>query len=154
MSKSDKYRGVIPAFYACYDKEGKVDLNAVRRLVDYYVEKGVKGLYVNGSSGECIYLSVEERKQILEAVMERAAGKLTIINHVACNNTSDSMELARHSESCGVDAIASIPPFISICPTQPLRTTGMTSVRQRLIQILSSTIFLSWPVWLCPRAST
>ena len=67
--------------------------------------------YVNGSSGECIYQGVEERKVIIENVMAVAKGKLTVINHVACNNTKDSVELAKHSESVGVDAIASIPPI-------------------------------------------
>lgn len=80
-------------------------------MTQYFVEKGVKGLYVNGSSGECIYQSVEDRKMILENVMKAAKGKLTIIAHVACNNTKDSMELARHAQSQGVDAIAAIPPI-------------------------------------------
>ncbi|CEW98456.1 N-acetylneuraminate lyase [Streptococcus pneumoniae] len=80
-------------------------------MVQYFIDKGVQGLYVNGSSGECIYQSVEDRKLILEEVMAVAKGKLTIIAHVACNNTKDSMELARHAESLGVDAIATIPPI-------------------------------------------
>ena len=71
----------------------------------------MKGLYVGGSSGECIYQGVEERKTILENVMAEVGGKMTIIAHVACNNTADSQELARHAESLGVDAIASIPPI-------------------------------------------
>ena len=75
------------------------------------MEKGVKGLYVGGSSGECIYQSVEDRKKILENVMKAVKGKLTIIAHVACNNTKDSCELAAHAESQGVDAIAAIPPI-------------------------------------------
>lgn len=83
----------------------------MRALVEYFLEKGVQGLYVNGSSGECIYQSVADRKLILEEVMAVAKGKLTIIAHVACNNTKDSMELARHAESLGVDAIATIPPI-------------------------------------------
>ena len=77
----------------------------------YFIDKGVKGVYVNGSSGECIYQGVEERKVIIENVMAVAKGKLTVINHVACNNTKDSVELAKHSERVGVDAIASIPPI-------------------------------------------
>lgn len=80
-------------------------------MTEFFVKKGVKGLYVGGSSGECIYQSVAERKEILEAVMEAAKGKLTVIAHVACNNTADSCELAAHAESLGVDAIASIPPI-------------------------------------------
>lgn len=111
MSKLDKYKGIIPAFYACYDKEGNVSPEGVRALTQYYIDKGVKGVYVNGSSGECIYQGVEERKIIIENVMAVAKGKLTVINHVACNNTKDSVELARHAESLGVDAIAAIPPI-------------------------------------------
>ena len=111
MRDLKKYEGVIPAFYACYDDQGEISPERVRALVEYFLVKGVQGLYVNGSSGECIYQSVADRKLILEEVMAVAKGKLTIIAHVACNNTKDSMELARHAESLGVDAIATIPPI-------------------------------------------
>ena len=108
---NEKYKGIIPAFYACYDEEGNVSPERTRKLVRHFINKGVKGLYVCGSSGECIYQSKEERKLILENVMKEAKGKLTIIAHVAANNTKDSMELAAHAESLGVDAIAAIPPI-------------------------------------------
>lgn len=111
MRDLNKYKGVIPAFYACYDKEGNISPKGVQALTRYFVEKGVKGIYVNGSSGECIYQSVEDKKIVLENVMKAAEGKLTVIAHVACNNTKDSQELARHAESLGVDAIAAIPPI-------------------------------------------
>ena len=111
MRNLEKYKGVIPAFYACYDKEGNISPEGVRALTRYFIEKGVKGVYVNGSSGECIYQSVEDRKIVLENVMEEAKGKLTVIAHIACNNTKDSVELAKHAESLGVDAIAAIPPI-------------------------------------------
>ena len=111
MRNLDKYKGVIPAFYACYDKEGNISPEGVQALTQYFVDKGVKGVYVNGSSGECIYQSVEDRKVVLENVMKVAKGKLTVIAHVACNNTKDSQELAAHAESLGVDAIAAIPPI-------------------------------------------
>ena len=111
MKDIQKYQGVIPAFYACYDKNGEINPAAVRQLTEYFVQKGVKGVYVGGSSGECIYQGVAERKLLLENVMEAARGRLTVIAHVACNNTRDSRDLARHAESLGVDAIASIPPI-------------------------------------------
>ena len=111
MRYLEKYKGVIPAFYACYDENGEISPERVRALTRYFVEKGVKGVYVNGSSGECIYQSVEDRKIVLENVMEEAKGRLTVIAHVACNNTKDSVELAKHAESLGVDAIAAIPPI-------------------------------------------
>ena len=111
MRDVTKYQGIIPAFYACYDSTGAIDPQAVRALTEYLMNKGVKGLYVGGSSGECIYHSVAERKLVLENVMAVARGKLTIIAHVACNNTADSRELAAHAEAQGVDAIAAIPPI-------------------------------------------
>ena len=111
MSDMKKYEGIIPAFYACYDAEGKINTEAVRALTRWFIEKGVQGLYVGGSSGECIYQSKEERKLVLENVMAEAKGKITVIAHIACNNTADSQELAAHAESLGVDAIAAIPPI-------------------------------------------
>lgn len=111
MMNKKKYEGIFPAFYACYDDNGEISAQRTKELAKYYVDKGVQGVYVNGSSGECIYQSVEEKKLILESVMEVLKGKLTVIAHVACNNTADSMELARHAEGLGVDAIASIPPI-------------------------------------------
>ena len=94
-----------------------MSVERTKALVRYFIEAGVQGLYVNGSSGECIYLSVEDRKQILEAAMAEAKGKLRIIAHVACNNTKDSVELAKHAESLGVDAIAAIPPIYFRLPS-------------------------------------
>lgn len=111
MRNLEKYKGVIPAFYACYDKESNISPEGVQALAQYFVDKGVKGIYVNGSSGECIYQSVEDKKNVLENVMKVAKDKLTVIAHVACNNTKDSMVLAAHAESLGVDAIAAIPPI-------------------------------------------
>jgi len=111
MRDLNKYKGVIPAFYACYDDKGEISPERVRELTEFYIKKGVKGVYVNGSSGECIYQSVEDRKIVLENVMAVSKGKLTVIAHVACNNTKDSIELAKHAESLGVDAIAAIPPI-------------------------------------------
>lgn len=106
-----KFEGIIPAFYACYDKAGAISPEAVRTMARWLLKKGVKGLYVGGSSGECIYQSVAERKLVLENVMAEVGGKLTVIAHVACNNTADSCELAAHAQSLGVDAIAAIPPI-------------------------------------------
>lgn len=107
----NKYTGIIPAFYACYDDAGNVSPQRTQALARHLLASGVQGLYVNGSSGECIYLTVEERKIILENVMEAVGDQMTVIAHVACNNTRDSMELARHAESLKVDAIAAIPPI-------------------------------------------
>ena len=120
MKDFSKYQGVFPAFYACYDDAGSICTEGVRALGRYLLDKGVKGLYVGGSSGECIYQSVAERKLVLEHLMAEVGGKMTIIAHVACNNTADSRELAAHAESLGVDAIASIPPIYFHLPPKAI----------------------------------
>lgn len=120
MKELSKYKGIFPAFYACYGKDGSISAEATKRFATYLMDKGVKGLYVGGSSGECIYQSVEERKLTLESVMDAVGDKLTIIAHVACNNTADSCELAAHAESLGVDAIAAIPPIYFHLPPKAI----------------------------------
>ena len=111
MKDIKKYQGVIPAFYACYDAEGNISTEGVKALTRHLIAKGVKGVYVGGSSGECIYQHVDERKAVLEAVMSEAKGKLTVIAHVGCNNTADSVELARHAEAVRpVPVAAHTPP--------------------------------------------
>ena len=120
MKDITKYRGIIPAFYACYAPDGSISIEGVKALTRHLIAKGVKGVYVGGSSGECIYQHPDERKAVLEAVMSEAKGKITVIAHVACNNTADSVELAAHAEKCGVDAIASIPPIYFHLPNDAI----------------------------------
>lgn len=121
MTKLEKYKGIIPAFYACYDENGNISGERVQELAEFYLDKGVKGLYVGGSSGECIYQNVTERKEVLENVMAAVGGKMTIIAHVAAPSTRDSVELAKHAESLGVDALAAIPPIYFGLPEFAIR---------------------------------
>ena len=88
MSDMKKYEGIIPAFYACYDAEGNINPAAVRELTRWFIEKGVQGLYVGGSSGECIYQSKEERKLVLENVMAEAKARHTAGPTRLCTNAS------------------------------------------------------------------
>lgn len=111
MSDLKKYRGIIPAFYACYDDNGEVSTKRIEAFVEYLINKKVQGLYVGGSSGECIYQNIEERKLVLETVMKVAKGKLVVIAHIGAPSTRDSITLAKHADSLGVDALSSIPPI-------------------------------------------
>lgn len=132
MSKLDKYKGIIPAFYACYDDEGNISPERCKALATHYLEVGVKGLYVGGSSGECIYQNVDERKLVLESVMEAVGGKMTIIAHIAAPSTRDSVELAKHASALGVDALAAIPPIYFRLPESSIEAywTAMVEAGQ------------------------
>lgn len=105
----DDFKGIFIAFYACYDKENNISIEATKKLARFYAEKGVKGLYVGGSSGEGFLLTVEERKKMLEAVMTEVGSELTIIVHVGAAATKDSMELARHAKEVGAHALSAVP---------------------------------------------
>lgn len=109
--KLDKFKGIIPAFYACYDGLGEVSESRTRDLCNYLYEKGVKGLYVSGSSGESIYQNLEERKATLKYVAETMKGKLTLIAHVGAPSTRESVMLAKYAEELGYDALSAIPPI-------------------------------------------
>lgn len=133
MSNLEKYQGIIPAFYACYDDDGNISVERSKALAKHYLKVGVKGLYVGGSSGECIYQNVEERKLVLESVMEAVGGQMTIIAHVAAPSTRDSVELAKHAAELGVDALAAIPPIYFRLPEASIEAywTAMIEAGQR-----------------------
>lgn len=107
----DKFKGIFPALYACYDDEGEVSESRTRKLCNYLYKKGMKGFYVGGSSGECIYQTIEERKLTLKTVAEALKGKATLIAHVGAPSTRDSIILAKYAEELGYDALSSIPPI-------------------------------------------
>lgn len=144
--KLDKYRGIIPAFYACYDRAGEVSVDGVRALTRYFVDQGVKGVYVGGSSGECIYQSVEDRKKTLEAVMDeaRAVSRSSLMLPAITQRTAVFWQ---PMPSPWVwTGLQPYRPFILSFRNIRLPGTGMTYQRQRLIRILLSITYRSWPV--------
>lgn len=125
MKDITKYQGVIPAFYACYDEKGEISTEGVKALTRHLISKGVKGVYVGGSSGECIYQHVDERKKVLEAVMEEAKGKLTVIAHVGCNNTATAWSLQHMHRALEQMRSLRFHQFISICQSMQSQNIGM-----------------------------
>lgn len=109
--KLEKFNGIFPAFYACYDEEGNISESRIKDLCDYMCDKKVQGVYVGGSSGECIYHNLEERKSVLTYVAYNLKGKMTLIAHVGAPSTRESVELAKHAASLGYDALSAIPPI-------------------------------------------
>jgi N-acetylneuraminate lyase len=107
----EKFKGIFPAFYACYDELGEISEERTKDLCQYLFEKKVHGLYVGGSSGECIYQTLEERKATLKYVSDNLKGKLTLIAHVGAPSTRDSIILAKYAAELGYDALSAIPPI-------------------------------------------
>lgn len=102
-------KGIFVAFYACFDNDNNISEEATKKLARFYATKGVRGLYVGGSSGEGFLLTVEERKKMLEAVMAEVGSELKIIVHVGAAATRDSIELSRHAKKVGAYALSAVP---------------------------------------------
>lgn len=133
MMKYDlsKFKGIFVAMYACYDDSGEIDAKTVKKLARFYADKKVKGLYVCGSTGEGFLLNVEERKRTIEAVMEEVGDELTVIDHVGAVSTRDSIDLAVHAQSVGVDAVSAVPCVYYRIPE--------SCIREHWLSIIGST---------------
>lgn len=106
-----RIRGVIPATLTCFDEQENVDVKRTREMTEFMVNAGVNGLYLTGSTGICYTMTAEERKLVVETVIDQVAGRIPVIVHVGDIGTQKSIDLARHAEAAGADAISSVPPF-------------------------------------------
>lgn len=104
-----KFTGINIALHACYDAEGELNADAFTAICRKYASLGIRGLYLCGSTGEGLLMSVPERKQVLETVLAAVGGSMVIIVHIGALSTRDSIELAKHAEKMKVDAISSLP---------------------------------------------
>jgi len=104
-------KGIFPALLTPFKDDGKINEDALRKLVSVNIIKGVTGFYVCGSTAEVFLLSPDERKKILEIVVDEVKGRTAVICHVGALNTEWAIEYAKHAELLGVDAISSISPF-------------------------------------------
>lgn len=113
IAKILKYEGLISAPFTAFGADGEVRVDLIPQYVDYLLEKqGVRGAFVNGTTGEGLSLTVEERKRIAEAWVKAGKDKLdVIIIHIGANSLRDAQELARHAQEIGATGIASLPPL-------------------------------------------
>lgn len=101
--------GILPALMTAFNESG-IDSEKVKTHVKSLASAGVNGFYVGGSSGEMVLCSIEERKRLLEAVIE-AAGRLIVVAHTGAMSTADAIELTRHAEKVGAAAVSSVTPL-------------------------------------------
>ncbi|MET0440186.1 MAG: dihydrodipicolinate synthase family protein [Devosia sp.] len=111
MSALSKIKGVLPALVTPFDENENFDEGRMRAVVDFLINRGVDGLYVTGSTGEAFMMSPEERKRALEVVTDEVKGRVPVIAHIGAISTSLSIDLAKHAEKVGADALSSVPPF-------------------------------------------
>jgi len=109
---SFKIEGVVPAMVTpLKEGEREVDLETTEKLVDFLLEKGINGLFILGSFGEGLLLSIKERKKFTEKVINYVNGRVPVIVYVSHMELGKVNELIGHAQSEGADAVASVPPF-------------------------------------------
>ncbi len=104
-------KGIYPALFTPYDESGSLSEKMLRRIIAAQVAAGVDGIYLCGGTGEGLLLTAAERKRAAEIAVQEANGRVKVVVHVGSIATGDCVELARHAEQVGVDAISSVPPF-------------------------------------------
>lgn len=109
-------RGSMPALVTPF-RNGQVDFDTLKRLVEWHISEGSHGLVPVGTTGESPTLSHDEHKQVIEVVVQTVAKRIPVIAGAGSNNTIEGIDLIRHAERAGADAALVVTPYYNK-PTQ------------------------------------
>jgi 4-hydroxy-tetrahydrodipicolinate synthase len=116
MRERAKFHGSITALVSPF-KEGAVDEQAFRALIDWQIASGTHGLVPCGTTGESPTLTHEEHRRLIDICIDEARGRAPVIAGAGSNNTAEAVALARHAERAGADAVLVVTPYYNK-PTQ------------------------------------
>ena len=116
MEKRAKFHGSLPALVTPF-KDGKIDEPAYRALIDWQINSGSHGLVPVGTTGESPTLTHEEHRRAVDICIDEARGRVPVIAGAGSNNTAEAIELSRHAERSGADAVLVVTPYYNK-PTQ------------------------------------
>ena len=110
------FTGSMPALVTPF-KDGAVDFDTLKSLVEWHVEEGTNGLVPVGTTGESPTLSHAEHEAVIDAVISASAGRLPVIAGAGSNNTTEAVRLVNHAKTAGADAALVVTPYYNK-PTQ------------------------------------
>ena len=105
------FEGVYTAIVTPFTKNGRVNYEGLKRLVDFQVEQGVNGIVVAGTTGESPTLSWDEHEQVIEVVHERVPSKCSVIAGTGSNSSKECMEGTNFAAKVGVDSVLLVDPY-------------------------------------------
>ncbi|QDU97566.1 dihydrodipicolinate synthase family protein [Lignipirellula cremea] len=111
MNSPSRLQGIFTPNIVPLDAQGEINESETRRYVDWLIDRGVHGLYPNGSTGEFTRFTVEERRRIIEIIADQTAGRVPILAGAAEANTRETIRACEHYHSLGVRAVAIVAPF-------------------------------------------
>jgi 4-hydroxy-tetrahydrodipicolinate synthase len=110
------FKGSFPALVTPF-KNGELDLDTLKKLVEWHIAEGSHGLVPVGTTGESPTLSHEEHVRVIDEVVKAAAGRIPVIAGAGSNSTEEGIELIRAAEKVGADAALVVTPYYNK-PTQ------------------------------------
>ena len=116
MSASARFQGSMTALVTPF-RDGRIDEEAFRALVSWQIAEGTKGLIPVGTTGESPTLSHAEHHRVVELCIQEAKGRAAVIAGAGSNNTAEAIDLAKHAEKAGADAVLVVTPYYNK-PTQ------------------------------------
>lgn len=105
-----KLYGVITAMLTPFDDNGAVDVEAIKKMTEFYISKGVHCLYPCGTTGEMYLLSEDERKTVAETVIRQAANRATVFIHTGAMTLRETIALTQHAQRTGADGVGVVTP--------------------------------------------
>jgi 4-hydroxy-tetrahydrodipicolinate synthase len=105
-----KLFGTVIPLVTPLTEDDKVDVESLKKLVDHCIDNGMNCLYPNGTTGEMMYMTVEERKLVAEVVVKHTAGRVPVFIQVGAWNQADTIELAQHAAAIGAQGIGVVTP--------------------------------------------
>ena len=109
--------GSIVAIVTPMHADGSLDLDGMRRLVDYHVQEGTDAIVVVGTTGESPTVNVEEHHKLIQVTVDHASGRIPIVAGAGANSTAEAIEMTRFAKQAGADAALSVVPYYNK-PTQ------------------------------------
>lgn len=104
-------RGVIPAVLTPFTQSGEVDEAALRNYIRFLIEKGVHGLFPLGTNGSGPLLNLEDRKKVISIIVQEARNQVPVIAHTGAVSTAETIEVTKHAQKVGADAVAIVTPW-------------------------------------------
>jgi 4-hydroxy-tetrahydrodipicolinate synthase len=105
------FKGIFCPNIVIFDEKGAINYPEMERYIDWLVRAGIHGLYPNGSTGEFVRLSVEERKEVVRIVVDVNKGRVPVLAGASEANLRDILDMAEFYAGIGVDAISLVPPY-------------------------------------------
>ena len=108
---AERLHGIFTPNLVPMTPAGEINEEELREYVDWLIERGVHGLYPNGSTGEFTRFTVEERRRIVEIIADQTAGRVPILAGAAEANVKETLRACEHYHNLGCRAVAIVAPF-------------------------------------------